>query len=264
METQIDLEARVAREREAYEKGLNRGLYEKLLAFRYTEHLYWEHRYGIVAEILRDNPPERALEIGSSAWLQFLENNNIVPKETHCINISESQLQRGIAAAAGSKVRPTFHLMDAHKLEFPDGYFDLIYGGAILHHLDMPVAYTEFERVLRPEGIILFAEPLSMNPVAKLTRRLTPSARTPDESALNLEDIKLVGRRFDCRFDYEQLFSVPLGILAKLFFGNPDNPLTRAGYRIDEWLKKAIPGLGPYYRRVLIIGRKRGASRGIP
>lgn len=47
---------------------------------------------------------------------------------------------------------------DADSLPFPDQSFDLVLGHAVLHHLpDLSVAFSEFLRVLRPGGRIVFA-----------------------------------------------------------------------------------------------------------
>lgn len=47
---------------------------------------------------------------------------------------------------------------DAESLPFPDESFDLVLGHAVLHHLpDLDRAFTEFHRVLRPGGTVLFA-----------------------------------------------------------------------------------------------------------
>lgn len=49
-------------------------------------------------------------------------------------------------------------LADAESLPFPDQSFDLVLGHAVLHHLpDLYQAFSEFLRVLRPGGRILFA-----------------------------------------------------------------------------------------------------------
>lgn len=251
------LATRIAREKAAFDEGLERERYNRILSYGYTEHLYWQHRYGIVERLLRAEPPAKALEIGSSAWRRFFEEPGIIPGETHCINISETELNKGRKAAVGSRVQPKFYLMDAHALEFPDDTFDLVYGGAILHHLDLPVAYAEIARVLKPGGLMIFAEPLDNNPIAKLVRWLTPQARTPDETAFDHAQIAYTRERFPCELDYEQLLTVPLGVIARPLFKDPDNAVMRFGYRFDEWLKHAVPALGPYYRRVLIVARNQ-------
>jgi SAM-dependent methyltransferase len=65
---------------------------------------------------------------------------------------------------------------DAESLPFPDESFDLVIGHAVLHHLpDLDRAFTEFRRVLRPAGRIVFAGEPSL-----LGDRL---ARVPKRSA---------------------------------------------------------------------------------
>ncbi|HEY2141675.1 MAG TPA: class I SAM-dependent methyltransferase [Solirubrobacteraceae bacterium] len=47
---------------------------------------------------------------------------------------------------------------DAERLPFADETFDLVVGHAVLHHIpDLPRAFGEFERVLRPGGTVVFA-----------------------------------------------------------------------------------------------------------
>src|SRR5205807_1094253 len=95
------------------------------------------------------------------------------------------------AEAAGLADRVDFLVDDAHATTFPDDSFDLIVGVAILHHLDLEVALREIRRVLRPGGRAVFLEPLWHNPLLRLGRRLTPSARTPDEHPLTVQDWEL-------------------------------------------------------------------------
>jgi ubiquinone/menaquinone biosynthesis C-methylase UbiE len=46
---------------------------------------------------------------------------------------------------------------DAERLPFPDESFDVVFGHAVLHHIpDLPRAFAEFHRVLRPGGVIAF------------------------------------------------------------------------------------------------------------
>ena len=77
---------------------------------------------------------KKVLEIGSTGWSGWLENNSIFPSSLTCINISEVELQAGIDSAVSSNNSPDFILMDAHDLQFEDETFDFVYGAAILHH----------------------------------------------------------------------------------------------------------------------------------
>lgn len=249
----MDTEDRVKREQAAYDHGLSRGLYNRL--FLHTHHQYRQHRYASVGQLIRSVPHERMLEIGFTGWLTFLEVNQLIPNDLTCINISERELQDGIDAARSSLVKPKFQIMDAHHLQFPDGSFDIVFGVSVLHHLELEKGLAEVRRVLKPGGIMIFAEPLDMNPVGRLVRAFTPKARTSDERPFRDHDLRLVQKYFACDLHFEQLLSVPFGFVSGLMFSNPDNPLTRFAFGLDERLKRTLPGLGRLYRHVLIVGR---------
>src|SRR5690606_14474846 len=135
--------------------------------------------------------------------------NRLKPQSLTCINISERELSANIPAAQKLGIHIDFRLMDAHKLEFPDQTFDLVYGLAILHHLNFEQAVREIWRVLKPGGRILFLEPLRLNPVAQIVRLLTPKARTVDERPLGLDELKIVKRYFHVEHHYSELTHVP-------------------------------------------------------
>jgi len=246
---------RAERERAAYDEGLRRSRYNQI--FRHTHYLYRQRRHVAVAEILRNVPHERVLEIGSTAWTLFLEQNGIRPAELTCINISERELGSGIAAAQHSHLKPHFKIMDAHALEMPDGSCDVVFGVSVLHHLSLEAALQEVRRVLKPSGLMIFAEPLDINPFGRLVRALTPRARTEDERPFRDDDLRIIDRFFECDRHFEQLLSVPLGIIAGLLFEHEDNRLTRAAFGLDEVLQRWFPQLGRYYRHVLLVGRAR-------
>jgi SAM-dependent methyltransferase len=146
--------------------------------------------------------------------------------------------------------------MDAHHLEFPEASFDFVYGGGILHHIDFETGLKEVRRMMKPDAIALFMEPLDNNPVGQIVRRLTPSARTPDETPLRHEHLALVKKYFDAKFYFEQMTSVPLGIASSLLFKEQDNSLTRLGMNLDEALLRNFSGIGPYFRFLTMILQK--------
>lgn len=83
--------------------------------------------------------------------------------------------------------------MDAHYLSLPDNSFDIVVGNGILHHLeDLNQVMHEIYRVLKPNGIAVFTEPLGMNPLLKIYRKLTPKYRTKDEKPFTEKELKNV------------------------------------------------------------------------
>jgi SAM-dependent methyltransferase len=148
--------------------------------------------------------------------------------------------------------------MDAQKLEFPDETFDLVYGGAIFHHLDCKAAFSEARRVLKKDGTFLITEPLGMNPVAKLIRWLTPAARTPDEKPFDSVEINMLRNLFKIEhFETYDLLFVPAAVASGFFFQSPSNPLTKAGDAIDRGIFAAIPPARYWARQALFACRKQ-------
>jgi len=64
-----------------------------------------------------------------------------------------------LRAAAGEQVHDSGgHVADAEHLPFPDNFFDMVVGHAVLHHLpDVPTALSEALRVLKPGGALVIA-----------------------------------------------------------------------------------------------------------
>ena len=146
--------------------------------------------------------------------------------------------------------------MDANNLEFEDGEFDIVYGGQILHHLNFSRALAEIYRVLKKNGQIVFREPLGINPVSKMIRLLTPHARTRDEKPLGYEELDAINELFETRYYYEQLLSVPLGILSRMLFNDPVNIITKTAFHLDRFIENKVPPLRPHFRDVVIHGKK--------
>ncbi|HZV73952.1 MAG TPA: class I SAM-dependent methyltransferase [Conexibacter sp.] len=102
---------------------------------------------------------ERALEIGSGTGyfsLNLLRAGVI--RHATCTDISPGMLAtlRGNAERLGVEVETV--ATDAEQLPFEDESFDLVLGHAILHHIpDLKRAFAEFQRVLRPGGMVVFA-----------------------------------------------------------------------------------------------------------
>jgi SAM-dependent methyltransferase len=83
---------------------------------------------------------------------------------TRLVHIPRKAEEAGttVAAVAG----------DCHRLPFPDRSFDIVYGNAILAHLDRERAFAEVHRVLRPGGRLVLIEPLDRHPLLRLYRRM--------------------------------------------------------------------------------------------
>lgn len=99
------------------------------------------------------------------------------------IDISEdllrlAQRRLGVNGRAGGA---TFIAGSAHDMPFPDNSIDVVFGIAILHHLDLDLVSKEIRRVLKPGGRAIFQEPVRNSKVIRFVRSLIPY-RAPDIS----------------------------------------------------------------------------------
>jgi SAM-dependent methyltransferase len=116
---------------------------------------------GKVRKALGGDPGHygRSLEIGAGTGY-FTLNLMLagVIAEAVCSDISPGMLQTLASNAQRLGLEVETVRTDAERLPFADASFDLVLGHAVLHHLpDLGQAFSEFERVLRPGGLVLFA-----------------------------------------------------------------------------------------------------------
>jgi len=249
---------RAQREKSHFNEGLQRKRYNSILS--HTRYYDDEHLRQVRNKILACANGKTVLEIGSTEWFKWLDRERIFPSSIDCINISEKELQAGIDLTKSSKLVPRFHIMDAHDLQFGENQFDVVFGNAMLHHLDLPSALDEVCRVLKPDGLAVFREPLDINPVAKIVRWLTPRARTDDEQPFQRSAFREIEKRFATEYYFEQLLVVPAGVLSRFLFKRPDNFLTHAAFKMDRALLRSIPSSGFLYRVVMMTGRKKASG----
>lgn len=237
------------------ENKLERTRIKKLR--RHSFYYSYKREARIFDEIIPSFKNQNVLEIGSHSWISWIKGR-VVPKKLTCINISQVELNKGIDNAKGLPFDTEFLLMDANNLRFPDNSFDIVYGGAILHHLDIEQSVGHIHRVLKPGGKILFLEPLNMNPLYKLYRALNTKERTPDEHALVGKDFKLIRKNFTFDHYFFDFFTVITGFISLKIYGdkNFDNVINKFGYKLDRFFSQ-IPFLHFLFARAIIYGKKK-------
>lgn len=144
-----------------------------------------------------------------------------------------------------------FIVGSAHDLPFPDGSVDVVFGIAILHHLDLKLVSREVHRVLRPGGRAIFQEPVRNSAVVRFLRSLVPY-RAPDISPYErpLTDPEL--RAFTAPFSsvHVRAFGLPYVQAGQLL------PVVKkrvsALYESDAALLRRFPSLR-YYAGIRVI-----------
>lgn len=102
---------------------------------------------------------QRVLEIGCGTgfFLLNLAQAGFVG-EAHCTDISPGMVDACVGNGARLGIDVHGRVADAEALPYDDASFDLVLGHAIVHHLpDLPAAFAEFRRVLRPGGRLVIA-----------------------------------------------------------------------------------------------------------
>lgn len=131
----------------------------------------------------------------------------------HSIDIAEPLIhqakRRAVINGVEDRLLPA--VMSAHDLAYPDGMFDVAFGKASLHHLDLDAARDEILRVLKPGGIGIFAEPVVFSSALKFMRPLIPvpiGKESPDERQFTAADIARFCSPFSShQFAYYYIFT---------------------------------------------------------
>jgi SAM-dependent methyltransferase len=171
------------------------------------------------------------------------------------ISISLLQIGQERLAANGVAGEANFVVGSAHDLPLAAGSVDVVFGIAILHHLDLEMVAREVHRVLKPGGRAIFQEPVRNSRVLRWLRRLIPY-RAPDISPFErpLTDREL--RTFAGRFSSVRArpFTLPLVKLAMFVPAVRRRP--DRWYEADAWLLRRLPFLRSYATiRVLELTR---------
>lgn len=159
---------------------------------------------------------------------------------------------RRVAEMHGVADRIKFHCGPAEQTPFDAQSFDVIYGGAALHHLQIAGAAREFARLLRPGGRGGFQDPLGHNLLLEFARdNLNYKNKHPEKGTdrpLTIADIHTFGASFaNYRWQGFDLMAMATRIVPKLW--NARGALER----IDSGLFKALPLLQRYARFAVIM-----------
>jgi SAM-dependent methyltransferase len=92
-----------------------------------------------------------------------------------------------------------FIVGSAHDVPLPDESVDIVFGMAILHHLDLELSAKEVKRVLKKGGRAIFNEPVRNSRIVKFARKLVPYQSpdiSPYERPLTDKELGVFGEGF--------------------------------------------------------------------
>lgn len=198
-------------------------------------------------------PGKKVLDIGCGYGGSSLDFLSQQASYVCGIDISE----RFIASAKyyEQKDRLDFALQDICQ-PIP-GMYDVIFGRAILHHLDYQEVLSRlYSDNLNTGGVMIFMEPLGSNLLLRLYWQISQNAHTPDEKPFMRKDLNWLKNQFSnftlIPINYFSLFS---GILSSKLFTNPENLLMKISDLIDTRLAP-ISFLQANYRQAIFVIKK--------
>lgn len=135
-----------------------------------------------------------------------------------------------------------FRVGSAHDLPLEDESVDVVFGMAILHHLDLDLSSKEVFRVLKKGGRAIFFEPVRNSKAIKFIRNLIPYQEpdiSPFERPLTDAELKDFSKQFT---NYKsRAFSLPFVNLVQVL-GLSDKLLHKA-ISFDGKVLRSIPQL---------------------
>jgi 2-polyprenyl-3-methyl-5-hydroxy-6-metoxy-1,4-benzoquinol methylase len=117
------------------------------------------------------------------------------------IDISEKgiELTKKKAAANGVSEFVIAEVRNCYSTNFPPNMFDIVYGGGVLHHLDIEAVGKELSKILHPDGVVVFLEPIRETKIMDIIKKVVlfitkrkASEVTEDEAPLTSGRINLL------------------------------------------------------------------------
>ncbi len=214
----------------------------------YEEYFGHYHTYRVVRDFVGSLKGKRILDFacGSGYMSIYFARSGA---EAYGFDISPKSIEvaNRMAADNGVGERCEFKVTSAEKMDYPDGFFDVVFGNAALHHTDLDRSPAEIARVLKPGGKAAFIDDLRYHPVMWLYRKVTSDKHTRYETPMLRSDIARFLPYFsDVRFECHNFFN--------LFEKNSSlSAVTRA---LDRGLLKSLPFMKAFCRNLVIKATK--------
>ncbi len=173
------------------------------------------------------------------------------PRRVEAFDISPLAVQVAKRRMAVNNVASlvSFQTMSAYSMAYSDDSFDVVFGNAVLHHLDLRIAMKEVARVLKPGGLAVFREPFSGSRLLSSIRRLIPI-----EGSVSDNERQLTSADIDCiKQDFARSEVTFMGILSRLDRLVKHPFVVQFLGVLDASMLKRLPFLRTYARSFVIV-----------
>lgn len=195
---------------------------------------------------------KRALDYGCGHGMAAVVLARLGARVT-AFDLSPGYVAEARERASANRVQVECVVANGEELPFSDSEFDVVWGNAVLHHLDLSRAGRELKRILKPGGVAVFCEPWGGNPLLTFARNWLPypdKDRTPDEVPLTTGDLEPLRQIFPAlEMKGFQFF----GMLRRVC---PNGGLCRFLDRLDARLLVLTPSLSHWCRYTVITLRR--------
>lgn len=203
------------------------------------------------------NVPMNAIEPLRYAYYLLGNINGRIVMDYGCGSGENSVIMSALGAeVTGIDISPDLIDLNARRMEItkihwraraasaydtgePDDSFDVVFGAAILHHLDLEAAAREVHRILKPGGKAVFSEPIRDSAVFRWLRKIAPVPvrnASPGEYPLTTAKINSFSSRFE-RVKSRR-FSSPWGRLISRLGHDPHKLIDH----VDAWIDNRLTG----------------------
>lgn len=209
---------------------------------------YLEYSYFLLGNIEGKTVLDYGCGDGDNSLILAKRGANVIGVDIspELIEIAEKRM-----LANGITTNTKFLVGSAHDLPIPDESIDIVFGIAILHHLDLQESAREVFRVLKKGGRAIFQEPVRNSKFIKFIRNLIPYEQpdiSPFERPLTESELRDFAKDFS---NYKSCaFSLPFVNLLDVL------PISKSYYRsaikLDRKILNKAPSLS-YYATINVI-----------
>jgi len=158
------------------------------------------------------------------------------------VDISPQMVETALSLGRRHNVELEGIVSVAENLNLPCAAYDIVYAANTIHHVqNRPLLFEQVSRALKPGGMFFSYDPLAYNPVINLYRRMATGVRTPDESPLTTEDIKLARKYFET-VQHREFWILSLLLFVKYYLIDGVHP------NADRYWKKILREKGDRLR----------------
>lgn len=171
------------------------------------------------------------------------------------IDISEKgiELTKKKAAANGVSEFVIAEVRNCYSTNFPPNMFNIVYGGGVLHHFDIEAVGKELSRILHPDGVAVFLEPIRETRTMDIIKKVVLFITRRKASEVTEDEVPLTSRRINLLKPYFKIINYKyFHVLSSA------NALIKSEYLksfllwADYLLIKFIPGF-KYLGRAVVI-----------